>query len=43
MIVVEKMKLVSLGGDGEKMQFSSSSAKNDFSHKRFDRLNSNKK
>jgi hypothetical protein len=28
---------------GEKMQFSFSSGKNDFRHKRFDRLNSNKK
>jgi hypothetical protein len=28
---------------GEKMQFFFSSGKNDFRHKRFDRLNSNKK
>jgi hypothetical protein len=39
MVVVEKMEVLSLGGDGEKMQFSSSSAKNDLRHKRFDRLN----
>jgi hypothetical protein len=39
MVVVEKMEVLSLSGDGEKIQFSSSSAKNDLRHKRFDRLN----
>jgi hypothetical protein len=43
MVAVEKMELVSSSGDGEKMQFSSSSAKNDLRHKIFDILNSNKK
>jgi hypothetical protein len=39
----QKMVLISSSGDGERMQFSSSSAKNDLRHKRFDILNSNKK
>jgi hypothetical protein len=43
MVAVKKMVLVSSGGDGERMQFFSSSAKNDIKHKRFDILNSNKK
>ncbi len=37
------MELVNLGGNGERMQFSSSNGKNDIRCKRFDRLNSNKK
>ncbi len=40
---MEKMELVSFGGNGKRMQFSSSSGKNDIRRKRFDRLNSNKK
>jgi hypothetical protein len=43
MVAIEKLELVSLSGDGEKMQFFSSSDKNDLRCKRFDRLNSNKK
>jgi hypothetical protein len=41
MAVVEKLELVSLGGNGGKMQFFSSNGKNDFRCKKFDRLNSN--
>jgi hypothetical protein len=40
-VVVEKMELCNLGGEGERMQFDSSSIKNDPRHKRFERLNSN--
>ncbi len=42
-IVVKKMELGNSGGEGERMQFDSSSNKNDPTHKRFERLNSNKK
>jgi hypothetical protein len=41
-VVVEKMELGNSGGEGERMQFDSSSNKNDLTHKRFERLNSNK-
>jgi hypothetical protein len=37
------MELLNSGGDGGKMQFFLKSGNNDFKHKRFDRLNSNKK
>jgi hypothetical protein len=43
MVAIEKMELVSLGGDGERMQFSFSSGKNDLRRNKFDKLNSNKK
>jgi hypothetical protein len=43
MVVVEKMELVSLGGDGERMYFFSSSGNNDLKCKRFDELNSKTK
>jgi hypothetical protein len=43
MVAIEKMELVSLSGDGEKMQFSSSCAKTDLRHKVFERLYWNKK
>jgi hypothetical protein len=39
MVVVEKMELCNSGGKGERMQFDSSSIKNDLRHKRFERLN----
>jgi len=42
MVVVEKLKLVSLSGDGGKNVVSFSSGKNDLRCKRFDKLNSNK-
>jgi hypothetical protein len=42
-VAIEKMELGSLNGEGERMQFDSSSNKNDPRHKRFERLNSNKK
>jgi len=42
-VVIEKMELGSLGGEGEIMHFDSSNNKNDPKHKRFERLNSNKK
>jgi hypothetical protein len=42
-VVVEKMELGSSSGEGERMQFDYSSNKNDPTHKRFERLNSNKK
>ncbi len=43
MVAIEKMELISSGGDGGKMQLFSSSSKNDLRCKRFDRLNLNKK
>ncbi len=43
MVAIEKMELGSLNGEGEKMQFDSSSSLNDPRHKRLERLNSNKK
>ncbi len=42
-IVVEKLALGSSGGEGERMQFNSSSNKNASRHKRFERLNWSKK
>jgi hypothetical protein len=42
-IVVKKLELGNSGEKGEKMQFDSSSSKNAPRHKRFERLNSNKK
>jgi hypothetical protein len=42
-VTIEKMELSSLGREGEKMHFDYSSNKNDPRHKRFERLNSNKK
>jgi hypothetical protein len=42
MVIVEKMELVSSGGDGGKNAIFFLSGKNDFRHERFDRLNSNK-
>ncbi len=41
MVAIEKLELVSLGGDGGKMQFFFPSGKNDLRCKRFDKLNSN--
>jgi hypothetical protein len=43
MVAIEKLELVSLGGDGGRMQFYSSSGKNDPKCKRFDSLNLDKK
>jgi hypothetical protein len=40
---VEKIELGNFGGEGERMQYDSLSSKNAFRHKRFERLNSNKK
>jgi hypothetical protein len=37
------MELGNFSGEGETMQFDSSNNKNDPRHKRFERLNSNKK
>jgi hypothetical protein len=37
------LELGSFGGEGEIMQFDSSSSKNAPRHKRFERMNSNKK
>jgi hypothetical protein len=42
-VAVEKLELGSYGGEGEKLQFDYSSNKNAHRHKRFERLNSNKK
>jgi hypothetical protein len=42
-VAIEKMELGSLNGEGERMQFDSSNNKNDPRHKRFERLNYNKK
>ncbi len=43
MVVVKKMELGSSSEEGKRMQFDYSSNKNDARHKRFERLNSNKK
>jgi hypothetical protein len=40
---IEKLDLGNSSGEGERMQFDSSITKNVFIHKRFERLNSNKK
>jgi hypothetical protein len=42
-IAIENLELGSFGGEGERMQFDFSSSKNVPRHKRFERLNSNKK
>jgi len=42
-VAIKKLELGSFGGEGGKMQFYSSSNKNAPKHKRFERLNSNKK
>jgi hypothetical protein len=42
-VTVENFELGIYGGDGERMQFDFSSSKNVPRHKRFQRLNSNKK
>jgi hypothetical protein len=42
-VVVEKFELGIFGGEGERIQFDSSSSKNAPRQKRFQRLNSNKK
>jgi hypothetical protein len=38
-VAIKKTELGSLNGEGRKMQFNSSSSKNDPRHKRFERLN----
>jgi uncharacterized protein YxeA len=42
-VAVKKLKLGSYSRKGERMQFDSSSSKNVPTHKRFEKLNSNKK
>jgi hypothetical protein len=42
-VAIEKLELGSFDGEGEIMQFDSPSNKNALKHKRFRRLNSNKK
>jgi hypothetical protein len=42
-VAIKIMEIGNSSGKGEKMQFDSSSSNNDLRHKRFERLNSNKK
>jgi len=42
-VAIAKLELSRSGGEGERMQFGFSSSKNAPRHKRFERLNSNKK